>query len=330
MRAELDTQLSARIIARRQLAYTSKVSPVLDRPLFVRAASGLSWFEGKLAIIQDDASFVALVDPLGTHVEALPLQAGHAGLRQFDKSRGNKKEKLDLECCFTTELDGVSTFFALGSGASRHREQIIRIQRIPGGFDLRTVQARSLYDAFNSHTAFSGSELNLEGATVCDDKLLLWQRGNGAPKHGRLPINATCELTLDSFVRYLDDPDTHTVPSLQRICQYDLGGVDGVPFTFTDATPARAGSTLFLASAEASPNAVDDGAVVGAAIGIRQDDGTVRLTHLRAESGALCRDKVEGLVLDPEDESHAWLVMDPDDHTQPACLLEVRLDGAWR
>ncbi len=326
--AHLDAQLSARIVSRRRLIYSTSASPALDRPAFVRAASGITWFGDRLAIIQDDASFIALVDANGERVEALPLLA-RDGVRQFDKSRDNKKHKLDLECCFTTQTADGEVLFALGSGSTRKREHVVSVRALPGGYDLRQIEASGLYAALNDTKAFSGSELNLEGATVRGAELILWQRGNGEAKHDLLPLNATSAVNLTDFMSYLADPETAPAPSLKRVRSVDLGSIAGVPLTFTDASELGRDLSLFLASAEASPNTFDDGAVVGAAVGIMDGRGDLRLTHLVDETGGLCRDKVEGIVMDRDDRHRAWVVADPDDHTQAACLFEVILAGPW-
>lgn len=322
----------ARIRARTPLVYSDPASSALDRPPFVRAASGIAWFGGELAIIQDDASLIALVDPHTMRVRAIPLPADIHGLRQFDKSRHNKKDKLDLECCFVMEEGGASTLFALGSGSSKKRETIVRVRSIEQGgarvgYDVQTTLAQAFYAALRATTEFSGSELNLEGAVVQGSELVLFQRGNGAPRHDLLAVNATCQIKLDDFLHYLDDTEHAPVPALRLVRRYDLGSIAGVPLTFTDAAQAEGDDLLFLASAEGSPNTVDDGEVVGTVLGLIARDGSITLMPLSDEGDGPCRDKVEGVVLDLEDASRAWLVIDSDDATQPALLLDVRFEG---
>jgi len=322
----------ARILSRTPLVYSDAASRALDRPLFVRAASGIAWFGGELAIIQDDASLVALVDPHTMRVRAIPLPADAHGLRQFDKSRHNKKDKLDLECCFVTDVGGATTLFALGSGSSKRRETIVRVRSIEQsgarvGYEVHTTHAQAFYAALRATTEFSGSELNLEGAVVKGSELVLFQRGNGAPRHDLLAVNATCQIKLDDFLHYLDATEHAPVPALHDVRRYDLGSIAGVPLTFTDAAQAEDDGILFLASAEGSPNTVDDGEVVGTVLGFIARDGTITLMSLTDEGGGPCVDKVEGLVLDLDDASRAWLVIDSDDATRPALLLGVRFES---
>src|SRR5687768_17520776 len=106
-----DPGLHARIIRRDPLTYRDGADERIDRPAHVRAASGLAWLGDRLAIIQDDASFIALIDasgnaggsaeskdggggpraggtvsvhPVPGGIDVLTLPPGAGGLRQFD------------------------------------------------------------------------------------------------------------------------------------------------------------------------------------------------------------------------------------------------------
>jgi hypothetical protein len=60
-RAQLDPALSLRVISVRELRYNAAAPLGDDRPAHVRAASGLAFTGGRLAVIQDDAAFIAYV-----------------------------------------------------------------------------------------------------------------------------------------------------------------------------------------------------------------------------------------------------------------------------
>ena len=107
---------------------------------------------------------------------------------------------------------------------------------------------------------------------------------------------------------------------------YDLGRIGDARLTFTDAALRADGTLLYSASAESSPNAYDDGAVAGSALGVLSEQGA-RYTLLRDERGALALDKAEGLALRAGRVDQALVVFDPDDRTRPACLAEVTLRG---
>ncbi|MGZ3477188.1 MAG: hypothetical protein ACXWUG_26785, partial [Polyangiales bacterium] len=62
MRAVFDPDLEVVIRGRRELRYGLGADPSIDRPAHVRAASAVVRMGTRLAIVQDDASFLALVD----------------------------------------------------------------------------------------------------------------------------------------------------------------------------------------------------------------------------------------------------------------------------
>ncbi|MET0340385.1 MAG: hypothetical protein ABW252_05255 [Polyangiales bacterium] len=318
--------LSARIVARRPLLYREGAEPKLDRPAHVRAASGIAWVGQRLAVVQDDAHFVALVDPTTGVADAIALPAGADGKRVFDEARGTKHLKLDLEAVFSFEDGDGTHLIALGSGSLPARERIVtaRFADADGPVSaLRVQDAISLYGGLRAAVAFSGSELNLEGALVRGDQVLLFQRGNGAPARGVSPQSAVGKLELSALKRYLagDGP----APTLVESRVYNLGSASGVPYGFTDATLRPDGAILFLASAEASADVTRDGAVFGTLVGLLRDDGGVRTTPLLDEAGEPTDAKAEGIALHPRDPSRAYLVVDPDAAEQPATLLEVVL-----
>src|SRR4051812_48789008 len=114
-RAQLDPACSAPIVARRGLHYDEGAAPGLDRPAHVRAASSTAWLGARLAIVQDDANFIALVDPRTGAASSITLPAGADGKRLFDDLRGTKHAKQDLEACFSFSDAGKWQLIALGS-----------------------------------------------------------------------------------------------------------------------------------------------------------------------------------------------------------------------
>src|SRR5687768_13349499 len=85
--ASFDETLAAVVIAQSALYYADGADPLTDRPAHVRAGSGLATVPGGIALIQDDANFIALVQPGDDRARAIPLPAGMGGLRQFDDVR---------------------------------------------------------------------------------------------------------------------------------------------------------------------------------------------------------------------------------------------------
>ncbi len=328
LRALRDPELSVVVRDRRILRYES-ADATLDRPGHVRAASSVAWIGSRLAIVQDDANFVAFVDPRGGphawEADSYALEAGEGGLRQFDEQRGNKKHKLDLEACVAVS----GRLIAFGSGSTSRRERILSADADMR--DVRLFDAHALYAALRAREDFAGSELNLEGATLVPThrvgdgglRVRLFQRGNGAPRGALVPLDATCDIPAEELLSYLHGG---FVPAIDAVTAYDLGTVGGVRLTFTDA--ATVGERVFyLAAAEASPDTYRDGPVAGVAIGVLGD--VPRFAEVRTADGAVFDAKAEGLAFDPNDPRRGWVVIDRDDPKAAAEIWSFELLGPW-
>ncbi|HVH46488.1 MAG TPA: hypothetical protein VM925_29300, partial [Labilithrix sp.] len=151
-RARVDLSRGARVVSRTPLLYRRGADPALDRPAHVRAGSALASWSGHLAVVQDDACFLAIVDTTSKLVEDVAFPGD--GVRQFDDTRGNKKQKLDLEAVFVT-TDG-RLLVAFGSGSSPLRERVVLVEGPQESAPLVTVvHAAELYAQLRSDHSFS-------------------------------------------------------------------------------------------------------------------------------------------------------------------------------
>lgn len=306
-RAQLDPDLSLRIVGTRTLRYSEAADPDEDRPDHVRAASGLAFHGGRLIVAQDDASFLAVVAADG--VTAIRLPRGTDGRRRFEVALGNKADKLDLEACLVIDDE----LWAFGSGTLPVREKICRVQHAI----VRVIDATPFYRRLREAL---GGELNLEGVARVAGELWLFHRGNTGPDDLG---PAVLRVPLAAMRAWLDA--TAQLPTVTSIDGYELGEISGHRLGFTDAVAAR-DRVYYLAAAEASPNANDDGRILGSQLGIITSQG-VRCAALCGTDGAPL--KAEGLALDPARVDHAWVAIDPDDPDQPSTLLELELVGPW-
>jgi hypothetical protein len=114
-------------------------------------------------------------------------------------------------------------------------------------------------------------ELNIEGACVMGDRLWLVHRGN----HGEA-TNVVAELSLEDVIGSLTGDGRIDPHELAAIRRYDLGKLDGVELTFSDATPIGGDILVFTASAEAQGDAGPDGAIRGSVVGTIDARGDVQ------------------------------------------------------
>ena len=310
----IDAALGVRIHGVRALRYDDAAIATDDRPSHVRAASGLAMYAGRLVVVQDDASFFGIVGSDG--VTAMKLPRGAGGRRRFEVALGNKLDKLDLESVVAVDDE----LWAFGSGSLPIRDKICRVKHgIP-----RVQDAGPLYAHLRE--ALDGV-LNLEGAArvraLGRDELWLFHRGNTGPRD---PGPAVLRLHTADLRAWLDA--TAPMPAIVDVDGYALGdAAAGERFGFTDAI-ADGDRVFYVAAAERSPNAVDDGPASGSQLGVIDvASGRVRAAKLAGLDGAPV--KAEGIVLDPARPGRAWIALDPDDPDAPARLLDVELLGPW-
>jgi hypothetical protein len=311
---------SARLGPSRPLLYADGPDAASDRPAHVRAASAVVGFGGDLAVIQDDAHFVARVR--GSRVGVIALPAGEGGKRLFDDGRGNKAAKLDLEASLVLAGPGGTRLVGFGSGSSPRRESLVLVDEATERVEIRDASA--IYLELRAHPILAGAELNIEGAVAFGEIIRLFQRGNGKSRGGE-PVNATIDLDRGAFDRWLAGDGAAPAPI--AVVRHDLGRVQGVPYGFTDATLVGS-EIVFVAVAEDSPDAVRDGAVVGVAIGTWRG-GAIVMTPLIEADGSPCTRKIEGIAPDPDAPGKLVAVTDVDDHARPAELSSLELVGFW-
>jgi hypothetical protein len=304
--ARHDPSLSARVVARRALRYDAEVSYQVGSG-WVRAGSALARFGQRLLMVQDDASWLAWWDDAG-RLQAQPLPADDTGQRLFD----DKRRKPDFEAAVVVG----ERLLVLGSGSLPSRERVALLDAQGGA---RLVHARALYASLRDEPRFAGRQLNLEGALLDGGRVVLYSRGNAAALAATGGFDASVEVDAAELLRYLDAPNELAPPALESLTQYRLGQVAEVRLTLTDAA-LRDGRRYYVAAAEASPDAVADGQVLGTSFGLLDDEP--RYALIEAEDGSPLRDKVEGLAPGTM-ESEWWVITDPDDAKRPAELLTL-------
>jgi hypothetical protein len=296
-------------------AYPPPVGPILLRRLPVSAASGLVRLRAINYVIADDELALLAIPDHGPG-RTLPLLPGN--LPETPAAR--KAHKPDFEALCRWPGDGL---LALGSGSTAARQRACLLRHVSEDMSSAPAEIKELAPLY-AELARHFPALNLEGAAVRGDALVLLQRGNGPGNH-----NAIVLLDLAALLATVAAERPWSAALLRSIARVDLGEVGGAPLGFTDASPLPDGSLIYVAAAEASPDTYHDGLVTGAAIG-RLTPGGARMWQTPLPTPL----KLEGVHAELAGDSLlVWLVNDPDDRGTPASLLHARLDantGAWR
>ena len=285
----------------------------------VTAASALAPLGGGWLVAQDDATHGAWVR--GDAVERLRLLPPVDGLDVFSEAAGTKHLKPDLEAACGLLLDtGAPGVLLLGSGATERRRRAVVVA---DGAEPQVASAPldALYDAVARALAVPEGQLNLEGVARNGSVLRWFQRGNlaaGVPS-GSVDVDL---VGLVEAVLQRKDPAEIRIKDPRT---YELGTVAGVGLAATDAVALPGGRVLLSAAAEDTPNAYDDGQVVGAALTLLDGDAVLDLAPMPEVEGVV--QKVEGLgVLELlDDGARLVAVVDADDPSAPSSELLLRL-----
>jgi hypothetical protein len=295
----------------RNLNLTEPAQP--GRKPHLSAASGLVQAGSHLYAVADDELSLAVFDDQNRKPgELIRLLPGELPLDPVVR----KDKKADFESLLLLPpFPGFNhgALFALSSGSKkkkRHSSALLRLAK-----DKTVSAGAAQFDLFVAYEPlnreFTG--LNIEGAVIYDGELRLFQRGNKKDRS-----NAILRCKLAPVLEALSFGRAIGALELIAVAPVELGDLDGIPFSFTDAAVLSNGNMVFSAAAEDTDNEVDDGPCAGSAVGIVTPQGDVIAVEQVSE-----KVKLEGIAVSEHgDSAGLLLVSDADDAEIPATLYE--------
>lgn len=300
------------------------------RPPFVYAASGLVRINDFLYIVADDelhlAMFEAGSDSPGTWIrlfpDSLPIDYG-----------GRKKVKPDLE-----SITFLKPYEYAPAGALLMVPSMSRKNRVNGALlaldDRAKISAEPIPIDFSSIFKKLDSllvELNIEGTAVLPKTIKFFHRGTQGKSK-----SAVIEVDAPPFLKDLHDSHVPSGDHIVGVEEYELGDEEGVPFQFTDAVGLPDGRVIFLAAAEDTIDAFEDGKCFGSELGVISASG--KLERIIRIAGT---DKLEGLS--PSETAsigkgevsstnavgsvmNLLFVSDTDNEKIPGCLFQATIE----
>ena len=239
-----------------------------------------------------------------------------------DERKGAKPDLEALTVLPPFEDHPYGVLLGLGSGSGEGRDRAFTWALDADGSlrgDPAEVDLGPLYRLLGRDIG----HLNVEGACVMGERLWLLHRGNHEAS-----ANVVAELSLEAVMTSLLGDRRIDVDELDDVRSYDLGELDGVEVTFSDATPLGGDVLVFTASAEGQGDDVaEDGAILGSVVGTIGLDGQVR--RMRTIDR---RFKVEGVHATIDTGVMDFLfVCDQDDPAEPSPRLAASMpvDGAF-
>lgn len=276
------------------------------------AASGLVCANGRAYVIADDEHHLAVFrdrESPGQLHRIFP-----ADLPSPKQAR--KRLKPDLETLLLLPSSGSTAnaaLIALGSGSRLNRNTGVVIPLSAEGEPSERVLRFDLSPVYEPLREALG-EINIEGAMVIGDALLLLNRGVA----GRSD-NAVARYALRDLLRVIEGDRSELKPGSIR--HYKLGSIDAVTLAFTDGAALPGGGWVFTAVAENTADSYADGHCSGSAVGVVDASGDLVAIHRLAPMA-----KVEGIAVRVDDTGMTvCMVTDTDDPAQSSSLLLARL-----
>jgi hypothetical protein len=277
----------------------------------VAAGSGIVRLPANDIVVADDELYVASFPRSGAPGTMHRVFPGT--LPADNKAR--KKVKPDIEAVALAH--GATKLLGLGSGSTDQRTRGFVQALDSSGLPTGTPRILDLTDLYKRIDHDVAGTLNIEGVVVHGGDALLFHRGNSKGGRNAIARVAAARLLAGSESEKVDGS------ALRGVVPYELGSIDGVPLTFADACGLPDGRIIFLASAEDTDSAHNDGPIVGTAVGIIGADGALgKMWNIEGPPR-----KLEGIDVSfaADGAPQMALVSDHDDPKIPAELLRATL-----
>jgi len=245
----------------------------------IPSASGLVKHRDFYYVLGDDSPYLFKLDSKFEVIERIPIVAGE------QRERIPKPEKPDFEAL---EMISENEILGFGSGSlSPQRDSMVRIE-IGSEARFQTFSLTRFYSSLKGSGIMQGSELNIEAAAFQGDQLHLFNRRK----------NVIFSLSFPQLFSAVENGSTF--PSVLT-SEFELPEIKGIEAGFSGATVTASGKLIVTCSVENTPNAYDDGEVLGSFIGISSGvkNGifeTISWTRIPSEEPL----KVESVTVDQE------------------------------
>ncbi|GHA74316.1 DUF6929 family protein [Pontibacter akesuensis] len=289
----------------------------------IPSASGVERVQDSYYIMGDDSPFLYKLN------EQFQLLEQHAlfDTAEFSSGRIPKASKPDLESMAHFTYGRDEMLLLLGSGASEARNRGFLVN-LSEGNAVRELDMSRFY-TFLKHVLKleTEGELNLEGLALDKTYVYLLQRpaGGGA--------NVLIRLDADAFKRFV--MEGAEIPAA-AVYHFTLPAMGQNKASFSGAY-ASGDRLFFTASVEDTPNAIEDGEVLGSYIGVidlnalpyatdSNNPLNVPTVLIQNSDGSPYLGKAESLVvLAGEEQGQYEVVVVSDDDLGHSELLEVQL-----
>lgn len=276
------------------------------------SGSAITYYEGKFYLVGDDARNIAVLDQNYR-------EAGTVPLFEHPEKRIPKTQKTDFETAVIVDVQHQPHLLAIGSASRKEREQVMLVS-------LQQPDAHlSKFDTgvFTARLRRAGiKEVNIEGATLTGDHLILANRGNNTYRENHLII------TGKDYWLHQDHAPLSVLPLTLPAGINDFLGVSELCYDPSSDT------LLLTLSSEATANAYDDGAIGDSYIAwvdhlsqkLRQPALSLdALINLPQADPAFKGEKIEGICIEAAHRNELLLHLVADNDKGHSRLFQLKL-----
>lgn len=275
----------------------------------VPSASGIVKYKEGFYVIGDDSPYLF-------HLDKNLKVCSKTQIYSSEKMQGNRIPKIDKPDFEAMEMISGTEILIFGSGSKSPERDVCVLVEIGETITHKKFDVSSFYDHIREMDIMQGYELDIEGLALYGGLLYLFNRGR----------NIIFSFSLKIFLAYCKMGTPFPIP---RANLFSLPRINGLQAGFSGATNlGDKPYLLFTASVEDTPNAYEDGDILGSFIGL------IAIRH-----GALANEilseripdpgfplKVESIIVDKAvSKIKTDLILVTDNDGAPSEILRIRI-----
>lgn len=277
----------------------------------IPSGSGVELLDEKLFIAGDDSPFLFIVNEKDNEIrQKIRLTEGQG-------ERLEKPKKPDIEAMAYDNRNGKDFFYLFGSGGiSPYREDLFIVE--PGQEPSVTrVPLHNFYQEIIKRQQLQQNQLNIEAAVIVDDVIYLFNRGK----------SFIVTIKMRDFRKSIAD---RTTPDFEVI-ELELPSHEHHLTGFSGATGVDNSYIVFTATAEATADYIQDGAIAGSFAGLikikdLKNGLKPELKPITSSTGEHLKHKIESLAIRKKNKEslECYAVADNDNGT--TVLFDLKLE----
>lgn len=219
----------------------------------IGAASGMEIIGDTIYIISDNSPWLFTLNRAYKVTNKIQITA----LEKLVGGTIPKVHKPDFEAMALVKGNQSHELFLFGSGSkSPERDTLVRARvNVDQANDVQILSLEKVYSGLRKTAHMEKNALNIEAATVVEEDLYLFNRGE----------NMIIRYNLENFIGFVTGKSLKLQPEIFHI---DLPEIDEITSGFSGASMISDDSIVFTASVENTANWIDDGPVLGSFAGI--------------------------------------------------------------